>query len=201
MSAPLERYQTRLTPEDCAIVLVDFLDGFDPGLRTLDRDRWERNVTAFTRLAAIFAARTPVFVLGDEGGFRGSFYPQIAENVPDAPRFGRHTPSAMQSDEFRDALAATGRRRVIIGGISLDLCTLHTSLDMLKAGYEVYVVVDCSGTESELVQTAAMLRLTQAGAVTTNWVSLASELMGDWQTPEGEAVGGLYAELSAWGGK
>jgi nicotinamidase-related amidase len=194
-------YQDRLQPEQCAIVLVDFLSGFDPGLRTIARDRWEKNITAFTRLAQIFEPRLPVFVLGDEGDFRGTFYPQIAEHVPNAPRFERTTPSAMQSERFREALAATKRKRIIIGGISLDLCSLHTSLDLLKAGYEVYVVVDCSGTESELVQTAAMMRLTQAGAVMTNWVSLASELMGDWRTPEGKAVGALYAELSAWNGK
>jgi nicotinamidase-related amidase len=198
--ASIDRYQTRLVPEDCAIVLVDFLDGFDPGLQTIASQRWKLNVTAFTKLAKIFAARTPVFVLGDEGDFRGSFYPQIAENVPDAPRFERHTPSAFQSEAFRSALAASGRKRVVIGGVSLDLCTLHTSLDLLKAGYEVYVVVDCSGTESELVQTAAMMRLTQAGAVMTSWVSLASELMGDWRTPEGVQVGQLYAGLSAWNG-
>jgi Isochorismatase family len=189
----LERYQTRLTPGDCVIVLVDFLHGFDPGLRTMAVERWTRNVEAFAQLAALFAPRSPVFVLGDEGSFRGKY-------LPDAPRFGRETPSAMQAEVFRDALAATGRKRIIIGGISLDLCTLHTSLDMLKAGYEVYVVVDCSGTESELVQMAAMLRLTQAGAVMTNWVSLASELMGDWRTPEGAEVGRLYTELSAWNG-
>jgi nicotinamidase-related amidase len=198
--ASIDRYQTRLVPEECALILVDFLDGFDPGLRTMSRERWKLNVAAFTKLAKIFAARTPVFVLGDEGDFRGSFYPQIAENVPDAPRFERFTPSAYQSETFRSALAASGRKRVVIGGVSLDLCTLHTSLDLLKAGYEVYVVVDCSGTESELVQTAAMMRLTQAGAVMTSWVSLASELMGDWRTPEGVQVGQLYAELSAWNG-
>ncbi len=197
----IDRYQTRLVPEDCAIVLVDFLTGFDPGLRTIPRARWDLNVTAFTRLAKIFASRIPVFVVGDEGDFRGQFYPQINENVPDAPRFGRSTPSAYQAEAFRTALEASRRKRILLGGISLDLCTLHTSLDLLKAGYEVYVLVDCSGTESELVQTAAMLRLTQAGAVMTNWVSLASELMGDWRTQEGEEVGRLYAELSAWNGK
>jgi hypothetical protein len=196
----ITRYQTRLTPEDCVIVLVDFLHGFDLGLRTMPSERWTRNVEAFAQLAALFAPRSPVLVLGDEGSFRGAFYDAITRNLPDAPRFGRDAPSAMQANAFRAALAATGRKRIVIGGISLDLCTLHTSLDMLKAGYEVYVVVDCSGTESELVQTAAMLRLTQAGAVMTNWVSLASELMGDWRTPEGAQVGHLYAELSAWNG-
>ena len=199
MTISIESYQSRLTPEDCAIVLVDFLHGFDPGLQTIPTKRWERNVEAFAKLAKLFQPRSPVFVLGDEGGFRGKFYDAIKEQLPDAPRFGRHTPSAMQAEDFRNALEATGRKRIVIGGVSLDLCTMHTSLDMLKAGYEVFVVVDCSGTESELVQTAAMMRLTQAGAVMTNWVSLASELMGDWQTPEGEVVGKLYAE-SAWSG-
>lgn len=62
------------------------------------------------------------------------------------------------------------------------------------------MVVDASGSDEKLVEQAAMMRLTQAGAVMTSWVSLASELMGDWQTPEGPAVGKLYQEHSAWGG-
>ena len=86
-----------------------------------------------------------------------------------------------------------------MGGISLDNCLMQTALDALSAGYEVYVLPDISGTDHPLIEQAALLRLTAAGAVTTNWVSLASELMGDWQGPHGPAVGALYQEHSIWG--
>jgi nicotinamidase-related amidase len=41
---------------------------------------------------------------------------------------------------------------VIIGGISIDNCTLHTSLDLIRNGYNVYVVVDASSTNSKLAE-------------------------------------------------
>lgn len=76
---------------------------------------------------------------------------------------------------------------------------LQTSLDVLKAGYEVYIVVDVSGSDTALSETAAMMRLTQAGAVMTNWVSLASELLDDWANAEGPQIGELYQKYSSWG--
>ena len=100
-----------------------------------------------------------------------------------------------------EVLKQINRPKVIMAGISIDNCVLQNALDILAAGYEVYVVVDVSGTESQLVEIAAMMRLTQAGAVMTSWVSLASELLDDWNTPEGPEVGALYQELSAWGGQ
>lgn len=100
--------------------------------------------------------------------------------------------------EFRDWLAQTGRRKVILGSISLDNCTMMTTLDLLANGFEPYVVVDASGTESVLVEHAAMARLVQAGAVLVNWVQVASELLGDWQDPLGAEIGRLYQEHRKW---
>ena len=43
--------------------------------------------------------------------------------------------------------------------------------------------------------------MTQAGAVMVNWASIASEIMKDWQTPEGPEVGKLYQDFSYWGNR
>ena len=88
-----------------------------------------------------------------------------------------------------------------MAGISTDNCVTQTALDLLKAGYEVYIIVDASGTDSKLVEDAAIARIMQAGAVTTNWGCIASELMGDWQSSAGEKIGALYQEHSQWGGQ
>jgi nicotinamidase-related amidase len=191
------RYLVKLTPENSALIMVDYLTGFWPGLRTVDSVTYENNVTALAKIGQIF--RLPTVILGDTGSFRGQFYPQMARYLPGAQRVERHSPSAWKEAAFRDALARTGRRKVIIAGISVDNCVLLTSLDLLRAGYEVYVVVDASGTDSRLVEDAALMRLAQAGAVMTSWVSLASELMDDWQHPTGPAVGALYQQHSGWG--
>ena len=177
--------------------MVDYLTGFWPGLRSIDSVAYENNVTALATIGAIFAL--PTIVLGDEGDFRDSFYPQIAAHLSHAQRIARQSPSAWKAPAFREALERPGLRTLIIAGISIDNCALQTSLDLLRARYDVYVVVDASGTDSRLVEDAALMRLAQAGAVMTSWVSLASELMDDWRHPLGPAVGLLYQQHSAWG--
>lgn len=195
----ISHYQEKLTPENSVLVMVDYLTGFLPGIKTIEAAEYQNNVSALANIGKIFKDRMPTIILGDEGGFRGKFFDQINEFLPDAPRVERNTPSAWHAQEFRDLLEKHARPKVIMAGISIDNCVTQTGLDVLKAGYELYVLPDVSGTDSHLVEQAAMSRLTQAGAVMTNWVSLASELMDDWAKPEGKLVGEIYQKYSKWG--
>jgi nicotinamidase-related amidase len=191
-------YLEKLSPQNTTLIMVDYLTGFDPGLKTIEKPLYMKNVSALAQLGKIF--KLPTIILGDEGGFRGVFYKEIDQFLPDAPKIERHTPSAWREAAFVSQVEQYGRKKLVMAGISIDNCVTQLAIDALKAGYEVYVVVDVSGSDDKLVEQAAMMRLTQAGAVMTSWVSLASELMGDWQTPEGPLVGKLYAEQSTWGG-
>jgi Isochorismatase family len=193
------KYTEKLSKTNATLIMVDYLTGFDSGLKTIDRNLYYHNVTALAKMGEIF--KLPTIVLGDEGGFRGKFYPLINKYLPNATKLGRQASSAWKEQKVQDFLKKSERKKIIIAGISLDNCVLQTSLDLLKNGYEVYVVVDASGTDEILVEQAAMMRLTQAGAVMVNWVSIASEIMDDWNTPEGPAVGKLYQDHSAWNGK
>ena len=192
-------YSEKLTKDNCIIVLVDFLTGFDPGIKTIDTLTFYHNVTAYAKISQIF--KLPTIVLGDEGGFRGNFYSAVRKYTTNASFIERQTPSAWRVESFQSFLAKTGRKKVILGGISLDNCTLHTSLDLIQNGYQVYVCVDVSPCENVLVQQAAIMRLQQAGAVMISWGSIAAEIMGDWRSEEGSAVGQLYQDHSVYGGE
>ncbi|QCW99470.1 isochorismatase family protein [Aggregatimonas sangjinii] len=191
-------YTEKLTPKNSTFVMVDYLTGFDPGLRTIEKATFVNNATALAKLTEIF--KMPTIVLGEDTGFRGNFYPLVSEHLENGIRVERHTPSAWDEPKFKEEIEKIGRQKIIVGGISLDICTQLLTLDLLRNGYQVYVVVDASGSDQKLVEHAAMLRMTQAGATMVSWGTLASELMGDWETPEGEAIGKLYQEHSAWGG-
>lgn len=191
-------YTEKLTKENCTLVLVDFLTGFDPGVKTIDTLTFYHNVTAYAKIGQIF--KLPTVVLGDEGGFRGNFYSAVRKYAGNATFIERQTPSAWRVEDFQNFLAKTNRKKVIMGGISLDNCVLHTSLDLLNNGYQVYVCVDVSPCENELVQKAALARLQQAGAIMVSWGSIAAEIMGDWRSPEGAAIGQLYQDHSVYGG-
>jgi nicotinamidase-related amidase len=190
----------KLTRDNAIFIWVDFLEGFLPGLKTIDHTLLRQNVDAYCQLASIF--KMPTIMLGEEGDFRGKFFPECTQNIESAKaiRVERHTPSAWDEPNFRSVLEQIGRKKVILGGISLDICTALLTTDLLHHNYECYVVVDVSGSDTLLNEQAAMLRLTQVGAVMTNWGSIASQIMGDWQTPEGAKIGQLYQENSYWGG-
>jgi isochorismate hydrolase len=92
-------------------------------------------------------------------------------------------------------LQATGRKKLLLAGIVTDVCVLFPTLSALAEGYEVYVVVDASGTFNEAVRDAALGRAQQAGAVLINWFAVACELQKDWRL--GPRAGAGLAELLA----
>jgi nicotinamidase-related amidase len=182
-----------LTDKNAVLVLVDYQEGLMQLIKTLDQPTLRNNAVALMKLGQAFDL--PTLVLGDEGGFRGSFMPELRQVVKKNATFvERHTPSAWREPKFVEAVKKTGRKKLIVAGISTDNCAGLLTLDALRDGYDVYIVLDAGGCDSKTAEDAAVARLTQAGAVITNWVQLASELLVDWQRPQGSAVGQIYAD-------
>ena len=184
-----------LARDNAVFVYVDYLSGLDDHLTTVPGPQFRNNVTAFAKLNPIF--RLPTAILGDEGEYTGRFYPEVRRHVTQDTTYFRRTTPTGYTPAFARWLAGTGRRNVIIGGIAIDNCTLHTTLDLLRAGYNVFVVLDVSSTNNKLAEDAAILRLSQAGAVMTSWIAVGTELLKDWNSPEGRQLAGvLQAHLA-----
>lgn len=81
----------------------------------------------------------------------------------------------------RDLLVQNiGRKKLIMTALWTEMCLAFPSLDALRAGYEVYPVVDAvAGTSAEAHQ-AGLERIVQAGGQPISWVGLAGELLRDW---------------------
>jgi nicotinamidase-related amidase len=172
-----------LSKENTVFVYVDFLSGLDDLLTTVPAQQFRNNVTAFAKLNQVFPV--PSAIMGDEGDYRGSFYPEIKTHVTNSSKvFHRTTPTGY-TPEFAAWLKNTKRNNIVIGGISIDNCTLHTALDLLRNGYNVFVMIDVSSTNNKLAEDAALQRLTKAGAILTTWIATASEMVKDWNSKEG----------------
>ena len=180
----------KLDASDTVLLLVDFTSGLFPIIETIEVDEMLNNAVATAKIAETFDI--PIMVIGSEGGFYGDMHPAIETYAGEGQPFERNTPSAWASGGLKAAVEATGRRTVLIGGITTDNCTLLTSLDMLRDGYDVRVIRDISGSDSVHAEEAALTRLRDAGAVTTSWITFGSELIQDWHTPEGEAMTQIY---------
>lgn len=175
-----------LTPANTVLIYVDFNTGLDNVLTTVPGPQFRENVGAYVGIGTVFE-EAPIALLGEENDFYGPFYPELDAIRGRALHFHRTTPSGY-TPELAAWLTETGRRNVVIGGISIDNCTLHTSLDLLRNGYNVFVLTDVSPTNNPRAYEAAFTRLVQAGAVPLTWVTLATDLVGDWNSAAGQRL-------------
>lgn len=180
----------RPTPDSAILVYVDYVTGLDNLMNRLPTRVYKNNIEAFAKLNPLF--RMPTVVLGEENEYYGTFLPEMKHVTHDVRRYNRTRISGFVP-EFAEWLKSTGRTDVIIGGISIDNCVLHTSLDLLRAGYRVFVVVDVSGTNSPIAEEVALARLRDAGAVLCTWLSITTELGEDFASSYGEGMKAIIA--------
>ena len=82
--------------------------------------------------------------------------------------------------EFKKAVEATGRKKIIMTTLWTEACLSFPALDMLRDGYEVYAVVDAVGGTSPAAHKTALRRIEQAGAKLISKTQLYCELQRDW---------------------
>ena len=181
----------RPSPNSAILVYVDYVTGLDNLMNRLPTKVYKNNIEAFAKMNPLF--KMPTVIFGEEDEYYGTFLPEMAHVTHDTRRYGRTQISGFVP-EFRDWLASTGRRDVIIGGISLDNCVLHTALDLLREGYNVFVVVDVSGTNSPISEDVAMMRLRDAGAVMCTWLSIITELGVDFASEYGDGMKAIIGQ-------
>src|SRR4029077_21257315 len=86
------------------------------------------------------------------------------------------------------AIAATGRKKLIFAGISLEVCAAFPAITAIGKRLDAYVAVDASGTFSETKRQAGLLRMLQAGVIVSDYASLMVEILKDNARPEAGAV-------------
>jgi nicotinamidase-related amidase len=191
-SATTTNPANRLTASNSVIVMVDYMSKLIDGAKSHPREVIINNATAFGRIGAIFDL--PTFILGDEGERLGVFDPTIHAPVPKGIKVPRHTVSAWREPKFVAQIQATKRRNLCLAGISTDMCVSLLAMDAMAAGYNIYLVVDASSSQSAEMHRTGVDRLIQAGAIPMTWVSLTAELLSDWESPKGAQVGALYGQ-------
>jgi nicotinamidase-related amidase len=94
----------------------------------------------------------------------------------------------MDDENFAAAVQATGRKKVIIAGVTNDVCTVYPALSLVRAGFEVQVVADAGGSPTMMADDIALRRMERGGVTLTTTNQLIAELAGSWVTPEGEQL-------------
>jgi nicotinamidase-related amidase len=93
--------------------------------------------------------------------------------------------------EFRKALKALGRKRVLLAGIETHICVLQTAIDLKQAGYTPVVIEDCTASRRENDRRTALKRLHAEGILISSYESILFELMQEAGTETFRAISRL----------
>lgn len=179
-ATPVRNPDHLLTPTNAALVLIDYQPDQFGAVTSMGRDELVLNVTALARAAVAYHLPVVLTTGGVKMGVNKSTITEITRELPGVREIDRTTLNAWEDPEFRAAVLATGRRKLIMGGLWTEVCLTYPTLDALRDGYEVYPVSDAVGGMSVDAHARAMERMIQAGAQPVTAIALISELQRDW---------------------
>ncbi len=182
------------TYEDCALVLIDYQDKMFEVIRSeTGADLVELNVRLLAKTAKAFEMPIVLSTVGVGAGFNGPAQPAILAELPDVDPIDRSSMNAFEDQAFREAVAATGRKRLIIGGLHTEICLTFATVEALKDGYDAMFVTDAVGGRSQVAHRTGIERLSHAGAVPSTALAVNTELFRDWAAPTaGPALEVIY---------
>jgi nicotinamidase-related amidase len=172
------------THEDCALVLIDYQKEMFEVIRSeTDASLVELHVRLLARIAKALDMPIVLSSVGVELGFNGPTLPSILTELEGVEPIDRSSMNAFEDDAFRDAVKATGRKRLIIGGLHTEICLSFATVQALKDGYDPMFVTDAVGGRSQVAHRTAIERLSHAGAVPSTALAVNTELFRDWASP------------------
>jgi len=173
-----------LTPLNCQLIFIDHQPQMAFGVQSIDRQVLKNNVVALAKSAHAFAVPTMITTV-ETLGFSGHAYPELLAVFPEHSILERTSMNAWDDRKVRDALAATGKKKVIVSGLWTEVCNNTFALSaMLEGGYEIYMVEDASGGTSKAAHDYAMQRMIQVGVVPVTWQQVLLEWQRDWARKE-----------------
>ena len=176
----------RLTRDNAVFLLVDHQVGLYTGIRDIDVLQLKHNIVGLTR--AMLALKVPVIVTTTSESMWGPMIPELAEVLKGVKTIERTTVNAWDEKRVVDAVKATGRKSLIVTGISTDVCLAFPAIAALADGFETYAVVDASGGFTQIQVDLGILRMQQAGVVPVGYSNVAVEILADNAAPEAAAV-------------
>ncbi|NML47476.1 hydrolase [Ramlibacter sp. G-1-2-2] len=168
-----------ITPQNAVLAMIDYQPEQYRGVASVSHEVLLHHVTMLGRVATTFELPVVLSTVYVKHGM-GATNAELREALPGVPEVDRTTMNSWEDADFRGAVEASGRKKLILAGLWTEVCVAFPALDALAAGYDVYVVADAIGGVSKVAHDSAMERMVQAGAHPITVLGLACELQRDW---------------------
>jgi nicotinamidase-related amidase len=179
---------------DCALLLMDYQDNVLGTIFEQDRRVVELNVRTLATYAQMLEIPVVLSTVAVQMGVNGPTIPSLQAALPDLDPIDRSERNAWRDPAFMEAVRATGRKRLVMGGISTSVCLTYPAVSALADGYEVSFIEDAVADSTKELHDVAVLRLAQAGAVPNTTQAMMAEWDSDWKSPLADAAKELWID-------
>lgn len=181
-STKLTGLDALLTPQNCALILIDHQPFQFAGLRSHDTQTVINNVVGLAKSAKNFDVPTLLTTVVERQG--GYLLPALQDVFPEQKPIDRTAINTWEDERCVAWARKTGRKKLVFAALWTEICLAMPVIHALGDGYEVYIVTDASGGVSLEAHEMAVRRMVQAGAIPITWTVFASELQRDWARQE-----------------
>jgi nicotinamidase-related amidase len=169
-----------LTPQNAALLVIDYQPIQVNSIRSMDHTTLVENIVTVAKAGVAYGLPIILSTVNVETGVNKPTVPPLLDVLGNVPVYDRTTINAWEDVAFRRAVEATGRRKLLITALWTEACLTFPTLDAIRAGYEVFPVVDAVGGTSVVAHETGLRRVEQAGAQLTSITQLLCELQRDW---------------------
>lgn len=184
-----------IQPDQAAMLLIDHQSGLFQTIGDMPFTTVRAHASALARMATL--SKMPVITTASvPQGPNGPLIPEIHEHAPHARYIARRGEiNAWDNPDFVAAVKATGRKQLIIAGTITSVCMAFPSIAAVADGYQVFAVIDASGTYSKMAQEITLARVVQAGVVPMDTAAVASELQRTWHRDDAAQWADIYGDI------
>jgi nicotinamidase-related amidase len=172
----------RLTRDNAVLLLVDHQVGLVAGSRFPEPQDLRKNVVGLARASKILGVPIVATTTMSNGMF-GPIFPELADTLNDQEIIDRTKVNPFDEPKITTPIKKTGRSKVIVAGVNTAVCTSFPAISAVKAGYDAYAAIDASGAFDATEQQTAMIRMTQAGVIVSDYNAIVVEMLANNADP------------------
>lgn len=182
--------KNKFTVENAAMLLIDHQQGTIKLARNLPYEEIVQNTRALAR-TAVESGMPLVLTSSMEDHFQGLLLDDLQIIAPEAYNKRIKRPGVVdcwEYDEYKSAVLATGRKKLIMAGLTNDVCIVYPAISAIEDGFEVQVVVDAGGSPTTLADETALRRMEKHGVTLTSTNQVMAELANSWSEGVGQTI-------------
>jgi nicotinamidase-related amidase len=182
--------KNKFTVDNSAMLLIDHQQGTIKLAKNIAYEQIVQNTRALARTAKE-TGMPLVLTSSEEENFQGLLLEDLQKLAPEGYESRVKRPGIVdcwEFEPFRKAVEATGKKKLIMAGLTNDVCIVFPAISATEDGYEVQVVIDAGGSPTQVADETSTQRMKDHGVTLTTTNQLMAELAYDWANGAGHQI-------------